>query len=145
MRVEVLSAHERRRRWRYEDKIRIVEETLEPGVSVCAVARRDGVANSLLCTWRRQAREGRLGGGDPAPPMFVPVAIAPELAGASVPALVERASPAAGEKAEAAPPRVRRRKTGVIEIGLGGGRRVRVDSDVDADALRRVLDALGAP
>jgi transposase len=48
MRVEVLGAHERRRRWRYEDKVRIVEETLEPGISVCAVARRHGIAHSLL-------------------------------------------------------------------------------------------------
>ena len=143
MRVEVLSAHERRRRWRYEDKVRIVEETLEPGVSVCAVARRHGVAHSLLFTWRRQAREGRLGGGEPAPTMFVPVAIAPNPTGPFVPALTGRPSPAAGEKAEADPPRARRRKTGVIEIELGGGRRVRVDSDVDADALRRVLAALG--
>jgi transposase len=31
----------------------------------------------------------------------------------------------------------------VIEIGLSGGRRVRVDRDVDAEALRRVLDVLG--
>ena len=38
----------------------------------------------------------------------------------------------------------RRRKIGVIEIELGGGRRVRVDRDVDAEALRRVLDALGS-
>ena len=29
-----------------------------------------------------------------------------------------------------------------IEIELGGGRRVRVDRDVDAAALRRVLDVL---
>ena len=39
-------------------------------------------------------------------------------------------------------PRERRSKTGVIEIEIGSGRRVRVDSDVDADALRRVLDVL---
>jgi transposase len=30
----------------------------------------------------------------------------------------------------------------VIEIDLGSGRCVRVDGDVDAEALRRVLDVL---
>jgi len=30
----------------------------------------------------------------------------------------------------------------VIEIDLGSGHRIRVDGDVDGDALRRVLDAL---
>jgi hypothetical protein len=33
-------------------------------------------------------------------------------------------------------------KSGVIEIELGSGSRVRVDSAVDADALRRVLSVL---
>ncbi len=31
---------------------------------------------------------------------------------------------------------------GLIEIDLGGGRRVRVDAGVDAEALARVLDVL---
>lgn len=34
-------------------------------------------------------------------------------------------------------------RLGVIEIELGTGNRVRVDNDVDADALRRVLGVLG--
>ena len=37
----------------------------------------------------------------------------------------------------------RRTKSGIIEIDLGSGNRVRVDNDVDADALRRVLSVLG--
>jgi hypothetical protein len=32
------------------------------------------------------------------------------------------------------------KKTGLIEMDLGGGKRIRVDADVDADALGRVLD-----
>ncbi|RQH05193.1 MULTISPECIES: transposase [Bradyrhizobium] len=35
--------------------MRLVEETLQPGETVCGVARRHGVAHSLLFTWRRQA------------------------------------------------------------------------------------------
>jgi transposase len=34
------------------------------------------------------------------------------------------------------------RRSGLIEIVLGRGRRVRVDRDVDAEALRRVLQVL---
>jgi transposase len=88
----------------------------------------------LLFTWRRQAREGRLGGAEQAP-VFVPVVTKPELdPGAFVPTLP--ASAAADEH-----PR-RRRRAGVIEIDLGCGRRLKVDRDVDAEALRRVLSVL---
>ena len=34
-------------------------------------------------------------------------------------------------------------KSGIIEIEFVGGRRVRVDRDVDVEVLRRVLDLLG--
>jgi transposase len=62
MQMKILSV-ERRCRWNYEDKVRLVEETLQAGETVCGVARRHGLAASLLFSWRRQAREGRLGGG----------------------------------------------------------------------------------
>lgn len=65
---------ERQRRWSYDEKVGLVEETLQSGEAVCGVARRHGVAQSLLFSWRRQARQGRLGGG--ALPTLVPVAIA---------------------------------------------------------------------
>ena len=53
MRVEVLGGLERRRRWSQDDKARIVEETLVPGAKVTDVARRNGVAASVVFTWRR--------------------------------------------------------------------------------------------
>ena len=49
---------ERRRRWSKDEKSRIVEETLMPGAVVSEVARRHGVAQSLLFTWRRLVRTG---------------------------------------------------------------------------------------
>jgi len=129
MQVEVLTGVERRRRWSYEEKVRLVEETLSPGVTVSEVARRHGVAQSLLFTWRRQAREGRLGGPEAAPHL-VPVRIA----------VTEAASPPVNRVPT---PMARpRRPAGLIEIELGGGRRVRVGRDVDGEALRRVLDVL---
>jgi transposase len=138
MRVEVLETRERRRRWTFADKARIVAETLEPGVSVCAVARRHGIAQGLLFTWRRQAREGRLGGSEPAP-LFVPVATAePSSCVASV---IVSGSPAA-DAVGPVPSRAGWPRTGLIEIALACGRRLTVDRDVDADALRRVLDVV---
>jgi transposase len=70
MRVEVLDGLERRRRWSQDDKARIVEETLVPGAKVTDVARRNGVAASVVFTWRRQARTVEKVG-----PCFTPVQI----------------------------------------------------------------------
>ena len=56
MRVEVLGGVERRRRWSRDDKMRIIEETLAPGAVVTEIARRHGIATSLVFTWRRRAR-----------------------------------------------------------------------------------------
>src|SRR5450755_4109606 len=74
MRVEVLGGLERRRRWSQDDKARIVEETLAPGARVTEVARRNGVAASVVFTWRRQARTVERVG-----PCFAPGQIAPAL------------------------------------------------------------------
>ena len=121
--VEVLSV-ERRRRWSRSEKEQIVSASFEPGVSASEVARSAGIHVSQLFRWRKQLCE-RV---EPSTPALIPVAVVPD---AAVPT-------------EVAPVRSRRRP-GVIEIGLSGGRRVRVDRDVDAEALRRVLDALGEP
>ena len=127
-RVEILSGVERRRRWPDAEKRRILEETLVPGVSMAEVARRNGVAKSLVFAWRRQARDAV---SKPAP-MFLPVEIA------------ERGADAASATRGDATERGRRPRgtNGLIEIELRDGRRVRVDAGACADALGRVLDAL---
>jgi transposase len=125
MQVKVLGA-ERRRRWSYDEKVRLVEETLQAGETVCGVARRHGLAPSLLFSWRRQARQGHLGGETV--PALVPVEIT------STPA------PAYGRQLPVSSP-AQRAMAGIIEIELGGCR-VRVDRDVDAEALQRVLELL---
>jgi transposase len=121
---------ERRRRWSKGEKARIVEETLIPGAVVSEVARRHDVAQSLLFTWRRRARVEEPGGRDGS--ILLPV----EIGSIAAPS----GSDAARQSRAAT--RGRRAKSGVIEIELGSGRRVRVDSEVDADALRRVLSVL---
>jgi transposase len=70
-------------------------------------------------------------------PSFVAVEIAQDVP--SLPALAAEAKPTV---AVAETPRRRRRKAGLIEIELASGQCLRVDRDVDAAALRRVLDVL---
>ena len=130
--VEIITGRERRRRWSTSEKLRLVTETHEPGTTVGAVAARHGVCESLLFTWRRQVREGVLTAAEM--PMFMPVHMidaAPRTA-PSPPPHAACPSPAA----RAAAP------SGLIEIELGNGRQVRVGSDVNLAALRRVLAAL---
>ena len=47
-RVEIITSVQRRRRWTASEKVRIVEETFEPGMTVSLVARRHGVAPKQL-------------------------------------------------------------------------------------------------
>jgi transposase len=129
MRVEVLDGLERRRRWSQDDKARIVEETLAPGAKVTEVARRNGVAASVVFTWRRQARTVEQVG-----PRFAPVQIAAVEAVEETSKLLREddrrvRSVAAG-------------RIGLIEIDLGNRRRILVDAHVDADALARVVEVL---
>jgi len=119
-----------RRRWSREEKQRIVAESYESGASVSAVARRNDVNANLVFTWRRQDRDGQLGGDGDAPPVLMPVTITP----------AEPTPPPAARVVSAGSRGPRR--SGVIEIDLGDGRCVRVGCDVDALALRRVLAVL---
>ncbi|WP_446479863.1 IS66-like element accessory protein TnpA [Bradyrhizobium vignae] len=99
-----------------------------PARRSAGVARRHVVAHSLLFTWRRQACQERLGGD--AAPALVPVEIAPVAAPISSGAPQLASSPPA------------QRRAGIMEIELGGGCRVRVDRDVDVEALQQVLELL---
>ena len=58
--VEVITSVQRRRRWTASEKVRMVEETFEPGMTVSLVARRRGVAANQLFTWRRLVAQGSL-------------------------------------------------------------------------------------
>ena len=129
MRVEVLGGLERRRRWSQDDKARIVEETLAPGAKVTEVARRNGVAASVVFTWRRQARTIEQVG-----PRFAPVQIA------AAEAVEGNLKPASEDdrRIQQAPAA----RNGLIEIDLGNRRRIRVDAQFDPEALARVLDVL---
>lgn len=57
-RVDVITSVQRRRRWSGAEKVRLVEEAMQPGMSVSYVARRAGIAPSQLFAWKRQMAEG---------------------------------------------------------------------------------------
>ena len=57
-RVEVITSVQRRRRWSAAEKVRLVEEAMQPGSSVSFVARRYGLSPSLLFRWKRRMIEG---------------------------------------------------------------------------------------
>ena len=60
LKSEVLTGPERRRRRTPAEKLAIVAETHEPGVTVSLVARRHGIAPNQVFTWRRLASQGAL-------------------------------------------------------------------------------------
>jgi len=133
--VEVITRGERRRSWTPEQKREIVMESLEPGGSPIAVARRHGIGSGLLYTWRRQMVAGQLKALLPVPPSFVPVGALPDgegaaAAGTPMPQVAPSAAISAGTPAP-------------IEIVLPDGVMVRVGAAVDEAALRRVLATLG--
>jgi transposase len=123
-RVEVVTRSERRRRWSDTDKQQILQETLVPGATVTAAAKRHGIGTGQIYTWRRQALAGAVGG-------FMPVTVSEEIR--------PDASPEPALPAPRSAPSPRR---GVIEIVLANGIRLRVGNDVDGAALRCVLAAL---
>ncbi len=117
---------ETRRRWPAEERRRILAETENEAVSV--VARRHGVAASLVFRWRRQA--GMAAKRKPVKrdqTSFVPVVLPAPVA--SPAAIVERSTVPAPDR-------------GLIEIVLAGGRLLRVGGDVETEALRRVIAVL---
>jgi transposase len=73
----------RRRRWRSEDKGRIVAESYAPGAVVSEVARRHDITPQHLFAWRKAARAGRLTLPAEEAPMFVPVVTTIREVGAS--------------------------------------------------------------
>jgi transposase len=115
-RFEVITGVGRRRRWSDEDKARIVAESLDRATTSSAVARRYGLHASQLFVWRQQLQPSASSAVAAGGPAFVPV-----LAMADDPAPAE--------------------PVGRMEIAFGPAV-VRVGADVDAAALRRVLEVV---
>jgi transposase len=124
-RIEVFTGAGRRRSWTSEEKARIIADSYAGGDSVCGVARRHG---SDTATAVRVASRG-------APAYREPCRSG---AAAFVPATVEAALPAPGQKLT--------RKTsraGVIEVEIDGAS-VRVGRGAEARTVAAVIRALKA-
>lgn len=115
-RLEVITGVGRRRRWSLEEKARIVAESLDPATTASAVARRHGLHASQLFVWRQQLQRRASSAETSGTAEFVPVLLAEDSL-----ALAEAA--------------------GRMEIALGPAV-VRVGVDVNAAALRRVLEVV---
>lgn len=57
-RVEVFAGVQRRRRYSLDQKLTVLAEAAQPGMSISYVARRHGISPSLLFGWRRRMTEG---------------------------------------------------------------------------------------
>ena len=57
-RVEVFAGIQRRRRYTVEQKLAVLAEASQPGMTISYVGRRHGIAPSLIFGWRRRMTEG---------------------------------------------------------------------------------------
>lgn len=127
--IEVITSVERRRRWSREDKERLVAACLEPGAVLSEIARSAGIHVSQLFRWRKELCQIDEPRG--------------EAANRLVPVIVSEPAPVAKPAALKAPASSQcRRKRSDVTIDLGRGRRVHVDSDIDTEALGRILDCV---
>jgi transposase len=58
LRLALLTGVARRRRFTTEQKLAVVAETMQPGLTISYVARRHGLSPSLVFRWRRLMSEG---------------------------------------------------------------------------------------
>ncbi|MDD4937386.1 MAG: transposase [Acidiphilium sp.] len=139
--MEIITGTERRRRWRDEDKLRIVAEAEAPDAVFALVARRHDISRGQLWKWRGQVRRGELA-RVPVEPEFIPVRM---MASAALSMPRGSGKSASVDETDADPvshKRAARSEMGRIEIVLPDGTCVRVDDGVGIAALRRVMTAV---
>ena len=100
------------------EKRRIVELTLQPGMSVARVAQAEGVNSHQVFQWRRAYRQGTLGETGSDCTALLPVVVSEP-----------------GNE-------VRTDSSGAIHIEFPGRATITAESGVDARLLRAVLEAL---
>src|SRR5271167_3799564 len=108
-----------RRSWTAEQKQAILAEAKNAATTVSAVARRHGLTPSLLFRWRREALDAERAAALPPQPAFVPLCLP---------------GPVSTDSCE-------RTESGIIEIELATGHRLRADAYVDIGVLRTLIEA----
>ena len=134
-----------RRGYDLDFKLKVLNEPFAPDVSVAAVARRHGMNSNVLFRWRKQFRDGRLGGKALPAAGVVPVHVADDAGDVR---LLSATREPGGENVKAsgptepAPAQGGGKIPGLIEIETAGGVKLRLSGRVDDRALRRVLAAI---
>ncbi len=126
-----------------DERRRIVEETLVPGISVASVARAHGINDNQLYAWRKMYQAGLLGStssasvceASPRPVRLLPVTVAGDVE-------PERPAPVAVSTPDCAVHEVEA-VAGSIELTLAKAR-VLIRGRVDVGVLRVVLECLRA-
>lgn len=133
--VEAAAERETRKVRTLQEKLSIVAETMRPGASVAAIARRHGVNANLLFGWRRLHRKGLLIEQRHAEPPLLPVKL-------SSPTI----TPTCRTRTKASAPKSSATSAvgGHIELVLPDGICVRVHGVVEREALITMLAVLGA-
>jgi transposase len=115
--ITLLTGPERHRRWREEERQKILAAAFAPGASVAEVARQYDVATSLIYKWRQQALSVNSG-----VPSFTPAVV-----------VDEPASPGGKAASEDRAP---------ISVELGDGTRVTIGATAPASLVTATLRAL---
>jgi transposase len=121
-RIEVFTGAGHRREWPAEVKARILAETLLPGETVSAVARRHGLRVDQLFAWRKLARRAAQRPQGEAI-SFAPVVVTPD------------ARALARRRPEP------RRNDGLIEVDLAAGL-IRIGRGAEVKAITAVIRAM---
>lgn len=108
-----MAKRRRRRKWSDDEKCMICAQARMPGVSVAQVARRYDVNANQIFNWMKDPKFAADGAGQEDDARFLPVEIVPEPAPAV--SAVET--------------------TGVIELELANGHRLRISGGYDPEAI----------
>jgi transposase len=57
-RLEIITSVQRGRRWSVAEKVRLVEEPMQPGIGISYVPRPAGISSSQLFAWKSRMLEG---------------------------------------------------------------------------------------
>jgi len=114
--ITVFGGPERRRRWREDERAKILAEAFSPGACVARVARQHDVSTALVYTWRRKAEVQAAAA--PAEIGFVDAVVLDDAGGTPLPS-----APA-------------------VVVDLPGGRRVNIFASAPPDVAAAVLKAL---
>jgi len=134
----------RLRRYSFDLKRQIVEDTLVPGSSVSMVARRYDVNANLVFEWRNLYRKGRLGSGSAlkasaATPDLLRIGVIGEDGG-----LRPATNPTSPGQSARPERQVVTSLSGIIEFELANRVKVRVDPGIAEPVLHRILVIAGA-